>query len=89
MDKAYTEVTEATRGRPQKNKKLWITEESWSLVHQREEINKKSLGSERLKQLKAKYAEKDRETKRFIKTDKINGWRTLQVRLKKLQENNK
>ncbi len=73
MEKAYTEVAEATLGRPRTNKKPWISEESWSLVDQREEINKKILGtcSERIKkQLKAKYAEKDRETKRSIKTDK-------------------
>lgn len=73
LEKAYTEVAEAILGRPRKNKKPWISEESWNLVDQQEEINKKIIGtrSEKIrKQLKAKYTEKDRETKRNIKTDK-------------------
>lgn len=73
MEKAYIEVAEAVLGRPRKKKKPWISEESWGLVDQREEINKKILGtcSERVKkQLKKKYAEKDRETKISIKADK-------------------
>ena len=73
MKKAYTEVAESVLGRPRKKKKPWISEESWSLIDQREEINRKILGtrSERVKkQLRAKYAEKNREVKRSIKTDR-------------------
>ena len=73
MKKAYTEVAETVLGRPRKKKKPWISEESWSLIDQREEINRKILGtrSERVKkQLRAKYAEKNREVKRSIKTDR-------------------
>ena len=73
MEKAYTKVAEAVLDRPRKRKKPWISKESWNLVDQREEINKKILGtrSERVKrQLRAKYTEKDREVKRSIKPDK-------------------
>ena len=73
MRKAYTEVAESVLGRSRKKRKPWISEESWSLIDQREEINKKILGtrSERVKkQLRAKYVEKNREVKRSIKTDK-------------------
>lgn len=45
MKKAYTEVAESVLGRPQKKKKPWISEESWSLIEQREEINKRILGT--------------------------------------------
>ena len=72
MKKAYTEVAESVLGRPRK-KKPWISEESWSLTDQREELNKKILGtrSERVKkQLRSKYVEENREVKRSIKTDK-------------------
>ena len=61
MKKAYTEIAESVLGRPRKKKKPWISEESWSLIDQREEINKNILGtrSERVKkQLWAKYEEK-------------------------------
>ncbi|KAJ8360365.1 hypothetical protein SKAU_G00168900 [Synaphobranchus kaupii] len=73
MEKAYIEVAEAVLGKPRKKKKPWISEESWGLVDQREDINKKILGtcSERVKkQLRAKYVEKNREVKRSIKADK-------------------
>ena len=63
---------------------------SWSLIDQREEINKKSLGtrSERVKkQLRAKYVEKEREVKRSIETER-NGWRTSPMRRRKLEETN-
>ena len=51
MEKAYIEVAEAVLGRPWKKKKPWISEKSWSLVEQRENINKEILGtrSERIK----------------------------------------
>ena len=74
MEKAYVEVAEAVLGRPRKKKKKpWISEKSWRLVEQRENINKEIIGtkSERIKkQLKIKYKEKDKETKRSIKLDK-------------------
>ena len=73
MEKAYVEVAEAVLGRPRKKKKPWISEKSWKLVEQRENINKEIIGtkSERIKkQLKIKYKEKDKETKRSIKLDK-------------------
>ena len=73
MEKAYVEVAEAVLGRPRRKKKPWISEKSWKLVEQRENINKEIIGtkSERIKkQLKIKYKEKDKETKRSIKLDK-------------------
>ena len=73
MEKAYKEVAEAVLGRPRKKKKPWISEKSWRLVDQQEEINRKilSMRSERIKkQLKLQYAEKNRETKTSIKADK-------------------
>ena len=72
MKKAYTEVAESVLGRP-RQKKPWISEESWSLIDQREELNKNFLGtrSERVKkQLGTKYVEKNREVKRSMRTDK-------------------
>ena len=73
MERAYVEVAEAVLGRPRKKKKPWISEKSWKLVEQRENINKEIIGtkSERIKkQLKIKYKEKDKETKRSITLDK-------------------
>lgn len=49
-------------GRPQRRKQPWISEASWILTEQRQEIHKKILGmcSERIKkQLKEKYAERN------------------------------
>ncbi|CAJ1053313.1 putative craniofacial development protein 2-like [Xyrichtys novacula] len=72
MERAYVEVAEAVLGTPRK-KKPWLSEESWSLEEAREGINKKILGtrSERVKkQLREKYAEKNKEVKRSIKADK-------------------
>lgn len=63
VKKAYIEVAETVLGGPWKKKKPWISEESWSLIDERVEINKKILGthSERIKgQLKAKYGEKNK-----------------------------
>ena len=73
MEKAYIEVAEAVLGRPRRRRKPWISEESWSLVEQRNSINKAILGtrSERLKKrLKENYADKNKEVKRRIKADK-------------------
>ena len=70
MEKACTEVVERVLGSPRKRKKPWISKESWNLVDQREEINKKihSTRSDRVKrQLRPKCTEKDREVKRSIK----------------------
>ena len=59
-------------GRPRKKRKPWITEESWALVDQREEINKiLSTRSERIKKrLRTEYKEKSKEVKRSIRSDK-------------------
>ena len=73
LRKAYTETAETVLGKPRKKKKPWISEESWQLVDQREEINKRILStrSGRVKQqLRTKYVEKDREVKRSMKADK-------------------
>lgn len=32
MEKIYVDVTEAVLSRPQKIKKLWVSEKSWSLI---------------------------------------------------------
>ena len=73
MEKAYTEVAETVLGRPRKKKKPWISDLSWALIEEREEINKKILAtrSERVKkQLRRKYADKKREVKTSIRSDK-------------------
>ena len=73
MEKAYIEVAEAVLGRPRKRRKPWISEESCSLVEQRNSINKTIPGtrSETIKKrLKEKYADKNKEVKRSIKADK-------------------
>ena len=73
MEKAYTEVASEVLGRPRKKKKPWISNESWNLVDQRNEINKQILSthSERVKkQLRTKYKNKDKEVKKSIKADK-------------------
>ena len=73
MEKAYTEVAETVLGRPRKKKKPWISDLSWTLIEEREEINKKILAtrSERVKkQLRRKYADKKREVKTSIRSDK-------------------
>ena len=51
MEEAYTKKAEEVLGRPRKKTKPWKTEESWALVDQRKEINKKILSthSERIK----------------------------------------
>ena len=72
MRKAYTEVADTVLGKPRKKKKPWISGESWQL-DQRDTINNKILSThlERVKnQLRAKYAEKNKEVKRSIKSDK-------------------
>ena len=73
MKEAYTEVAEAVLGKPRKKNKPWITEESWRLIDQRQQINEKILStrSERVKgQLRTKYKEKNKEVKRSLKSDK-------------------
>ena len=72
MRKVYTEVADPVLGK-QRKKKSWISGESWQLVYQQDAINKKILSThlERVKnQLRAKYAEKKKEVKRSIKSDK-------------------
>ena len=51
LEKAFTEVADEVLGRPKKKRKPWISEQSWALVDQREELNKKILStrSERVK----------------------------------------
>ena len=73
MKKAYTDAAEEVLGRPKSKKKPWISQESWNLIDQREEINRRILStkSDRIKnQQRKKYVEKDREVKRSIKSDK-------------------
>jgi len=58
MEEAYTTTAYEVFGRPRRKRKPWITEESWALVDQREEINKtiRSTRSERIKKrLRTKY----------------------------------
>ena len=64
MEEAYMKTADEVLGRPRKKRKPWITEESWALVDQREEINKKILStrSERIKKrLRTEYKEKSKE----------------------------
>ena len=73
MKKAYTDAAEEVLGRPKSKKKPWISQGSWNLIDQREEINRRILStkSDRIKnQQRKKYVEKDREVKRSIKSDK-------------------
>ena len=73
LKKAYTKVADTVLGKPRKKKKPSIRGESWQLVDQQDAINKKILSthSERVKnQLRAKYAEKNKDVKRSIKSDK-------------------
>ena len=73
MKKACLEVAETVLGKPRKKNKPWISGESWSLIDERQQMNKKILSarSERVKgQLRNKYREKDREVKRRLKADK-------------------
>ena len=73
MEEAYTKKAEEVLGRPRKKIKPWKTEESWALVDQRKEINKKILSthSERIKKrLRTEYKEKSKEVKRSIRSDK-------------------
>ena len=73
MEEAYTKKAEEVLGRPRKKTKPWKTEESWALVDQRKEINKKILSthSERIKKrLRTEYKEKSKEVKRSIRSDK-------------------
>lgn len=74
MERVYIEVAEAILGGPRKKKKPWISEESWSLEDQREEINKKihSTRSERVKkQLKTvrRGGQRDKEKHKSRKKD--------------------
>ena len=91
LEKAITEVADEVLGRPKKKRKPWISEQSWALVDQREELNKKILNtrSERVKKrLRMEYKEKNRVVKRSMRCDKRNGWITSQVKQKMLQGNN-
>ena len=68
-----TKTAEEVLGRPRKKRKPWVTEESWALVDQREEINKKILSarSERIKKrLRTEYKEKSKQVKRRIRSNK-------------------
>jgi len=68
-----TKTAEEVLGRPRKKRKPWIRKESWALVDQREEINKKILStrSERIKKrLRTEYKEKSKQVKRSIRSNK-------------------
>ena len=73
MMKAHTEAAKTVLGKPRRRKKPWISDRSWKLVEEREEINKKILGtrSERVKvHLRKKYAEKKSDVKKSIRKNK-------------------
>ncbi len=73
MEKAYQQTAKAILGKPRAKKKPWISGNSWELIDQRNELNKKILStrSERLKnQLRDKFKEKNKEIKKSIKADK-------------------
>ena len=73
IKKTFLEVAETVLGRPQKKNKPWISGESWSLIDEGQQINKKILGtrSERVKgQLRKRCKDKDKEVKRSLKSDK-------------------
>ena len=91
MEKAFKEVADEVLGRPKKKRKPWISEQSWALVDQIEELNKKILNtrSKRVyKRLTMEYKEKNRVVKQSMRCDKRNGWITSQVKQKMLQGNN-
>ena len=73
LEKAFTEVADEVLGRPKKKRKPWISEQSWALVDQKEELNKKILStrSERVKKrLRMEYKEKNRVVKQSMRCDK-------------------
>ena len=60
-------------GKKRKRKRSWISEESWTLIEQRNELNTKMIGlkSIRIKeQIRQEYKEKDKEIKKHIRSDK-------------------
>ena len=70
LEKAFTEIADEVLGRPKKKRKPWISEQSWALVDQREELNKKILStrSERVKKsLRMESKEKNRVVKRSMR----------------------
>ena len=73
MAKAYTMAAKKVLGKHQVKRKPWISDVSWRLMEEREEVNKKVLGtrSERVKaKLRKMYAEKKAEVKKSIRADK-------------------
>ncbi|GFS24597.1 hypothetical protein ElyMa_007007200 [Elysia marginata] len=66
--------------------KPWISQESWTRIHERKEIHKKLIGtkSERLKQRhRGDYKQKDKDVKKQLKQDKKN-W--LEAKAKEAEE---
>ena len=73
MMKAHTEAAKTVLGKPRRKKKPWISDRSSNLIEEREEIDRKTLGTrpERVKsQLRKKYGEKKSGVKKSIGTDK-------------------
>ena len=74
MEKSFIETTKSVLLKKKKKRKQpWISEESWTLIEQRNELNTKMLGthSTRIKEcLRNEYREKDKEVQRHIRADK-------------------
>ena len=73
LEKAYNETAKEILGNKRHRTKPWISQNSWDLIEQRKEVNKKinNTNSERIKnRIREKYKEIDREVKKQVKKDK-------------------
>ena len=74
MEKSFLEAAKSVLGKKKERKRPWMSEESWALIEQRNELNTKMLGthSTRIRvHLNEEYKEKyDKEVKRHIRADK-------------------
>ena len=64
IEKCYIETAKEALGKKKRKKKPWISEQSWALIEQRNNLHKKIVGtrSERIKQrLKDEYKDVNRE----------------------------
>ncbi len=72
----YIETAKEVLGKKKKKRKPWISEEAWSLIEQKSDINKRIIGtrSERIRsRLKDEYRAINKEAKRNnIRSDKRN-----------------
>ncbi|GFS14887.1 craniofacial development protein 2-like [Elysia marginata] len=86
LEIAYTDAAKDVLGFRRNKTKPWISQESWTRIHERKEIHKKLIGtkSERLKQRhRDDYKQKDKDVKKQLKQDKKN-W--LQAKAKETEE---